>query len=66
VIDLNSSEKALAKIYKEFSISDRKKKENIFGPFQGQALEFFRIIEAKEKCHLTFSRNLEAISAKSD
>lgn len=64
--EINSSEKQLAKQYKDFAITDRKRKENVYGPFQGQVLEFLRVVEQKEKIHAQFSRNMDAIVAKTD
>lgn len=64
--EINSSERQLAKQYKDFGIADRKRKENVYGPFQGQVLEFLRVVEQKEKIHGQFLRNMDAIVAKTD
>jgi hypothetical protein len=64
--ELSTSEKSLAKQYKDFAIADRKRKENAFGPFQSHIIEFLRIIEQKEKVHSLFIRNMDAILAKTD
>lgn len=49
--ELYTIEKTVIKFHKEFNLSERRKKENTFGPFQGAAYEFFRTLEMKERAH---------------
>ncbi len=49
--EVNTIEKIVIKFHKEFNLSERRKKENQFGPFQGVAYEFFRTLEMKERAH---------------
>lgn len=64
--DLSLTEKSIVKQYRDMNLPEKRKPENIYGPFQGSVYEFLRTNDLKERNHITFNKFLEGVLAKID